>query len=341
MALIDTENLLQPISEAEPVGSNLEYDPAFAALERAAMGKAEQQIGESVVAGEPPDWRAVNQQAIALLGRSKDLRVVGHLVRALLYRDGIQGLFEGLAMLRQMLERYWVPLHPQLDPEDNNDPTIRLTALGFLSGSAVAASLRVAPLVQSRSFGAVSLRDIAVATGEIAPQGDAPKMEMSSIEAAFQECDVEALSATAGAVTGALSEVRAIDSLFTDTIRVAGPDLAGLVRLLRQADQFIAPRLASRLGISNGEVAGGEHPNGAGSSTRIGAPGELASREDVVRTLDKICAYYARHEPSSPLPILLERCKRLATMSFLEIVREMVPEGMPHLEIIAGKREET
>jgi type VI secretion system protein ImpA len=59
-----------------------------------------------------------------------------------------------------------------------------------------------------------------------------------------------------------------------------------------------------------------------------------------VRALDKICDYYARHEPSSPLPLLLQRCKRLATMSFIEIVREMVPDGLSQVEIIAGKREE-
>jgi len=28
-------------------------------------------------------------------------------------------------------------------------------------------------------------------------------------------------------------------------------------------------------------------------------------------------------------------------MSFIEIVREMVPDGMPQVEIIAGKREES
>jgi type VI secretion system protein ImpA len=69
--------------------------------------------------------------------------------------------------------------------------------------------------------------------------------------------------------------------------------------------------------------------------------GEIASRDDVVRALEKICDYYARHEPSSPLPLLLQRCKRLATMSFIEIVKEMVPDGMSQVEIIAGKREET
>src|SRR5437868_6884484 len=118
MSIIDTENLLQPISEAEPTGQNLEYDPAFADLERTARGKPEQRIGEAVVAGEPPDWNAVHSKAIELLARSKDLRIASHLLRALLHRQGFEGLSGGLLIVRGMLERYWAPIHPQLDPDE-------------------------------------------------------------------------------------------------------------------------------------------------------------------------------------------------------------------------------
>jgi type VI secretion system protein ImpA len=53
--------------------------------------------------------------------------------------------------------------------------------------------------------------------------------------------------------------------------------------------------------------------------------------------LDRICAYYDRHEPASPLPMLLRRCKRLASASFLDIVRDLAPAGLPQVEILRGK----
>jgi len=340
MPLIDTENLLQPIAGDEPTGTNLEYDPAFTALERSAQGKPEQQIGETIVPGEPPDWKAVHEQAAALLGRSKDLRIVSHLVRALLQRHGFIGLCEGLSVVSGLLERYWAPLHPRLDPDDHHDPTIRISALALLSDPQLLLALRSAPLIQSRAFGIVSLRDIAVASGEIAAPPDAPKLEMTSVDAAFQDVTDEALEATATAITRAVEHLRRIESAFTGAAGVAGPDVAGLTQILNQANRAVGPRLERRKAAAAAGALAGEnavHSNGTGP--RAAFAGEIASREDVVRALDKICDYYARHEPSSPLPLLLQRCKRLATMSFIEIVREMVPDGLSQVELIAGKRE--
>jgi type VI secretion system protein ImpA len=342
MPLIDTENLLQPIAGDEPTGTNLEYDSAFAALERSALGKAEQQIGETIVPGEPPDWKVVHEQAAALLGRSKDLRIVSHLVRALLHREGFVGLSEGLLVVCGLLERYWEPLHPRLDPDDQHDPTIRISALAILSDPQLLLALRSAPLVQSRAFGPISVRDIAIASGEAPAVPDAPKMEMTAVEAAFQDVTDEALEKTATAITRSFEHLRRIEAAFTSSAGVPGPDVTGLTQLLNQANRAIGPRLerrkASAAAAAGTKDENAVHSNGTGA--RMATTGEITSREDVVRALDKICDYYARHEPSSPLPLLLHRCKRLATMSFIEIVREMVPDGLSQVEIIAGKREE-
>ncbi len=48
-------------------------------------------------------------------------------------------------------------------------------------------------------------------------------------------------------------------------------------------------------------------------------------------------AYYFRmNEPSSPMPMLLQRAKRLVTMDFMEILRDLTPGGVPQAEVIAG-----
>jgi type VI secretion system protein ImpA len=74
-------------------------------------------------------------------------------------------------------------------------------------------------------------------------------------------------------------------------------------------------------------------------ASRGGAPGEISSREDVVRALDKISAYYERHEPSSPIPLFMARCKRLVMMSFIDIVRELVPDAISQVEVLKGRTE--
>ncbi len=50
MSAIDIEQLLQPISADAPCGDDLEYDPAFGELERAAQGKPERVLGDQLTA---------------------------------------------------------------------------------------------------------------------------------------------------------------------------------------------------------------------------------------------------------------------------------------------------
>lgn len=53
--------------------------------------------------------------------------------------------------------------------------------------------------------------------------------------------------------------------------------------------------------------------------------------------LDLICDYYARCEPSSPVPLLLKRAKRLVFMDFIEIIKDLAPDGLSQVELIRGQ----
>ena len=81
MADLDLDALLAPLQDDAPCGADLEYDPAFLALEAAGAGKPEQQYGDTVIPAEEPDWGAVHEQALALARRTRDLRHEVGLVR--------------------------------------------------------------------------------------------------------------------------------------------------------------------------------------------------------------------------------------------------------------------
>ena len=75
---------------------------------------------------------------------------------------------------------------------------------------------------------------------------------------------------------------------------------------------------------------------------RILIDGEIRTRDDVVRTLERLCDYFRKHEPSSPVPLLLQRAKSLVAKDFLAILRELTPDGVAQAEVIVGveKKEE-
>ncbi|MBK8337860.1 MAG: type VI secretion system ImpA family N-terminal domain-containing protein [Sterolibacteriaceae bacterium] len=166
--MIEIESLLVPTAEEPPCGPDLEYDAAFLALDQSARGKPEQQFGETVIAAEEPVWGDVRTAATELLARSKDLRAAILLVRAWVHTDGYAGLLPGLQLIQQLLERYWDEIHPRLDPDEANDPTMRMNALAPLADvEGVVRDLRGAFLVDSRQHGSVLVRDVEIALGKL------------------------------------------------------------------------------------------------------------------------------------------------------------------------------
>ena len=64
--------------------------------------------------------------------------------------------------------------------------------------------------------------------------------------------------------------------------------------------------------------------------------GPIRSREDVVRTLEAVCAYYQQAEPGSPVPYLLKRAQKLATMNFVEALQELALANLDALRPSMG-----
>jgi type VI secretion system protein ImpA len=52
--------------------------------------------------------------------------------------------------------------------------------------------------------------------------------------------------------------------------------------------------------------------------------------------MEKICQYFERHEPSSPIPLLLRRAQKLVDKNFLDVIRDVCPEAMGTVQAIGG-----
>lgn len=355
MSGIEYDKLLQPVSSTEPSGKNTEYDPAFQDLLHAATGEPERSMGDSTVPRVEPDWNLAVSLAVDLLLRTKDVRIAVVLSNALLRTEGFAGLARGLTLTLRLLTDFWDNIHPQLDPEDNNDPTARVNALLNLCGlEAFLNPVRATPLVTSRVFGAVSLRDIEISEGKAPTPAPAekPPLDPASINAAFQDCEIEQLRETATAVAGILGSIRKIEAFVTDKVSaVQAPDLSPIANLFARIDTLLSKYLAERTeGTEGTEGTDQESPIAPGDAEPVQAdanPGEkaintqpmtgkISNREDVIRTLDRLCDYYVRNEPSSPVPLLLRRAQRLATKDFIDIVRDLAPEALAKIEAIRG-----
>ncbi|MCA9132276.1 MAG: type VI secretion system protein TssA [Planctomycetales bacterium] len=374
----EIEKLLEPISPESPCGLDLEYDAQFGELERAAQEKAEQQFGSTIVGAETADWKAVRKHALGLLERTKDMRVVIYLARSSLNLEGLPGFQSALQLLRGYVENFWDSVHPELDHDDNDDPTYRTnTLITLCDEQTTLRELREAPLVSSRALGQFSLRDIEHAREASEPaeassassgawadessEGGADSADsgptMATIEAAFTDASIEELQATEAAARLSAEHVAVIEQLVTEHVGVSqAVSLSAAQQILQEMSTIVeaqlqrrgiytnAPEAADEAGegevaASGSEGSAGDAVVGSGGAASASANGQINSRDDVVRMLDRICEFYQRHEPSSPVPMLIRRARRLATMDFLQILRDLAPDGVPQAEIWGGVSE--
>jgi type VI secretion system protein ImpA len=334
--ILELEQLLQPLSDEIPSGPDLEYDPQFGEMERASEGKEEQQFGDTIIAAEEPDWRELKKQSLQILAKSKDLRAAVYLTRALIHTDGFTGLAEGLALIKGLLDNFWESVHPQLDPDDNNDPTIRINTLinicdpfDYLSG------INKVPVVVSTVMGSFSYRDIQIAGGTLqATESDPQELSLEQVDAAFREATDKQNQNTLTQINSAAESVEAIEIRLNELVGIdQSPDLSAIVNLLKQISSEIAQRSGIET-VSEAEVSNDNLAPTDASRNEVAAPGTISNRDDVVKALERICHYYEKNEPSSPIPLLLERAKRLVKMDFYEIVQDLAPGSSSHFDFL-------
>jgi type VI secretion system protein ImpA len=333
------ETLLSPVSEALPSGDDLEYDPAFTALEASAQPKAEQQFGDTVIPAVEPEWRSLINDATDLLQRSKDVRVAVLALRAATRTQGINGFSLGLTLLLELLERFWDTIHPQLDAADNNDPTMRLNALAPLadgnSGCIVLRDLYDCVIGTSRTVGAIRVRDIAIASNKLAATSGDAAYTMGQIEGALQDIRAdqpEALEAAAG--TAAL--VQKLEALLeAKTGRGGHIDL----KPLRNITHLLRQKCSAAGGTAqDDDVPVDEAANAVGAARSGGAVrGEISTRQDALQMLDKVILFLERTEPGNPAPLLIQRAKRLVGVSFMDIMNDLAPDALGSIQNITGK----
>jgi len=326
--MFDIETLLKPISAEAPAGPNLEHDAEYKELEHAATEKPERLVGQIAIPAEEPNWRDVAERSSALFGRTKDLRVAMYLTRASLRLEGFAGLAQALELIRACTERFWPSLHPALETGDSDGaPALaRINILSELTHRDTLNAVRTWPIARTATNEPITFREI-----EAAPGTGSRSTGGTAVDAAIHVAATGELESAAGAVRRCDEAAKALDEAWqakTDE----GPDLLPLRRVLARANQFLTERLRASLGADPGALRDASTLGTASASV-----GEPLSRGDVVRAIDLICSYYARNEPSSPVPILLERGKKLVYMSFLEVVKEILPEGLSSAYGIAGK----
>lgn len=376
---MDIESLLTSISDAKPSGVELRNDARFHSIERllepGAKGQRTNADGTINESAPDVDWSSVLSEGQALAEDGRDLRLLVVLVRAMHGMDGFAGLAVGLTLLTRSVGDFWDSLHPDL--RDRDDPKAaclpRINALKQLENddNGLLGDLRFGKVLTPRGLGPVSgddlansaLSDFEVLSRAASGLGQAEKdaivarhaQNVNRVRAATRSLAAEEPKRAAEIIASLEACLAGIGTLTTTFGEVSGigtdpgltmPELSEFLTRCRDVMEDAVKAVSDGdAPAASSSAMNGTAPSHAGQAAKPAlspaAPvGQINSRADVERSLDGIVAFYERTEPSSPIPHLARRMRRMVAMDFLELMEEIAPSGLKEFRNIAGVEEQ-
>jgi type VI secretion system protein ImpA len=376
---MDLEPFLVPVGSDDASGVELRNDPRFHAIERLMEPAARSFRLENVKSGGTGaaaiDWSDILAQSAELATTGRDLRLLVIVARALANSDGFDGLAQGLGLLTQTVETYWDSLHPVLREGSSLSEAARRRTNAILDlqnrDNGLLCDLEFTVVLTPRGLGAITFGDLCAggltrsqAQAEL-PQGLGEKevaeilsrhdARLNRVTAACRATAIErpedmatlvrsieaartALGTLGSALTARVGE-NGIGFKLPELDKVLSRALAPLIAAQGQAAPGAAPSEVTAMAepAAPAPATNGAHPPPATG----GIPGSVNSRRDVERCLDMIIDFYERTEPSSPIPHLARRMRKMVPMNFLQLMEEIAPSGMKEFKNVAGVDDKT
>ena len=347
---MDHASLLQALPfPDQPCGGDLSFSAAFDQIQEARrFDDPTLAQGEWVTDVKEADWRGVIRLCEALLAtQTKDLRVAGWLTEARARTAGLAGLADGYELLTALCEAWWDDIHPQPDDGDLEE---RAGALEWLLKQ-TPRLLREVPLTDSAQ-GRYSLAD------QEAARETARKLELNPHEA-----EEIARSAALSLEDFETARRDTPSAWFADRARDAARLQAALTAFKSLLDArlgALAPSFGAsfdaleRIADSHQRLAGVAPQPGAleapsapppvevAEAVPAAAGGPIRSREQAIRQLEDIAAYFRRTEPHSPVAYLAEKAAKWGTMPLHEWLRTVVKDdsALLRMEELLGVKAE-
>ena len=135
---------------------------------------------------------------------------------------------------------------------------------------------------------------------------------------------------------GALAAVNRIDARMRDE---GGPEMAPSFEQLSAQLGRLNLLLQAQVTLRVPEEVPAGADGSSGQAPGVVAIGAIGSRQDAVRALDAVAEYFRRNEPSSPVPLLIDRAKRLVSKNFLEVLEDVAPDAVSMARAFGGLKD--
>jgi type VI secretion system protein ImpA len=340
----DIGTLLTPISERQPSGESLRYDPLFDRIrESRREDDAVQERGVWKMTLKKADWDIVESLCIETLEkRTKDLQVAAWLVEAWLRLYGLPGLRDGFRLLNALSAAFWDTIHPL---PDEGDIEYRVAPFEW-ANEKLPVILKLVPITNPPAERA---RTFCLADWENAcrPRVVDPRKRYDPPDPNLITQDVftesvtltstEDLTVLLELTDAALLALNKLNATLDEKCAGHSPGLGQISTVLGSIRTLLYGPLSSR---PKAEVELEVHDSGGADLSE--APvvvrsepgsGPIRSRADAYRRLTEAADFLARTEPHSPVPYLVKRAIGWGNLKLEDLLPELVRNSSELSEI--------
>lgn len=330
-AIVNFEAVLAPIPGDNPAGANLMYAGLHDEIREGRRADDVLEQGEWKRNPKTADWPLVIRLTTeALATKTKDMQVAAWLAEALVNLYGFTGLYDGMQVIRGLLDRYWDSLYPEID---EGDLEARANAVDLLNRPFFLAALQKAPLTGNPVGANYSFLEYKDSTKYDIPDN----IDGLAFEERERFTALKQLAATEGKITSELwrtaknasnrafyegvhsllgmcwDEFKALDALLDEKFQRQTPGLSEFKKVLEAIRSTVETIVKEKrilepdpvaAGDDAGLEAGGDGQPGEGGRRGTGPVG---SRQEALRRLGEVAEFFRSTEPHSPVSYLLQR----------------------------------
>jgi len=167
-----------------------------------------------------------------------------------------------------------------------------------------------------------------------------PGPDLAQIQAAFRDAGAQVAIGNLAIVNETIGHIQGLDKFLDSTLGAGrGANLESLKKLVAEMKHAIEPHAVVEAAPAEAGAAAGATQSPAVKPV-AGLSGTIQTRADVIKALGLICDFYRQNEPSSPVPLILQRGLRLVDKDFMAIMSDLTPDALKQLQVITGAKPE-
>ena len=348
-SVINLELMLQPISEESPVGESVRYSGIYDEIQEARRADLDVSQGEWQTELKVSDFRKViGLAAPALEKDTKDLQIAVWLSEALVNEYGFAGLRDSLKLVAGLQANFWETLFPEIDEGDMEGRANAITVMDTQTALAV----RSAPITGVSGYSFDDFEDSkrfdipdnietletveqkrlnelkAQAEKENRVTGNKWRAEFGQSRRVFYE----ELAFIIDECWAGYNELNRINEEKYD--RNQTPGLGKLKKALDDIQTQVKKFLEEKRAEEPDEVGEGAEELAAtgedGASVKVGgvatASGAIQNRQDALKRLTDIAAFFQKTEPHSPISYLVQRAVKWGNMPLESWLQDVIKD---------------